>query len=72
LDNRFIALTPRAFESRQGAISPVLKSGKQVSDEQFSFEKRAAQRPPLCKAGKSQSRRFENFSKIQKLLALNG
>jgi hypothetical protein len=32
---------PRAFENRHGAISPVLKSSKQVADEQFSFEKRA-------------------------------
>jgi hypothetical protein len=36
-----------------------LKSSKKVADEQFSFEKRATQHPPLLKAVQWQSRQFE-------------
>jgi hypothetical protein len=58
LDNRCLRVAPRAFENRQGATSPVLKSGKYVADEQFSFVKRTTQRPPLLEAGQWQSHRF--------------
>jgi hypothetical protein len=51
-----LGVAPRAFENWQKAILLVLEYGKQVAHEQLSFEKRAAQRPPLLKAG--QSRRF--------------
>jgi hypothetical protein len=58
LDDRSFGVAERAPENRQEAISPVLKSGEQVADEQFSFEKWAAQRTPLLKAGRWQSHRF--------------
>jgi hypothetical protein len=50
----FNGVASRAFENWQGEISAVLNSGKKVSDEQFSFEKRAAQRPPLLKGNDSE------------------
>jgi hypothetical protein len=57
-NDRCLRVVPRAFENRQAAISPVLKSSKQVADKQFSFEKRATQRSTLLKAGQWQSRQF--------------
>jgi hypothetical protein len=57
-DIRCLGAAPGAFEIQHGAISLVLKSGKQVADEQFSFEKWAAQWPTLLKASQWQSDRF--------------
>jgi hypothetical protein len=73
LDDRCLGVVPRAFENWQGTISPVLKSSKLVVNNQFSFEKQAAQRPPLLKAEPWPSRQFRKaFSKFKKLLMLTG
>jgi hypothetical protein len=41
-------------------------SGKNVFDEQFSFKKQTAERPPLMKTSQYQSRRFlKAFSKFK-------
>jgi hypothetical protein len=54
LENRFPGVAPTAPENRPVPISPVLKHAKYVPDEQFSFEKLAAQCPLLLKAGQRQ------------------
>jgi hypothetical protein len=43
MDDRCLRVAPSLFLNRPLAISPILKS----ADEQLSFEKRGAQRPPV-------------------------
>jgi hypothetical protein len=52
LGNRFLKAAPRAFEKLAGAISPVFKTSRFVSDAQFSFEKLAAHCLQLLTADK--------------------
>jgi hypothetical protein len=58
LKNRCLGVASRALENWPGPISPIFKPEKYVSDEQFSFEKPAAQRPPLLKASQTQFCQF--------------
>jgi hypothetical protein len=51
---RFLEAVPRACETRPRPISLVLKPAKYVSEEQVSFEKPAARRPPLLKVCQGQ------------------
>jgi hypothetical protein len=70
LENRFLGAAPKAFENWPGVISLVLKF---VSDAQFSFEKPAAQCPPLYESRPEPIWRVLNsFHQVKKLLALNG
>jgi hypothetical protein len=62
LDNRFLRAGLRAFENRPGPISLVLKSSKYISNEQFSFEKSAAQHPPLLKGSRTNHVSFKKLS----------
>jgi hypothetical protein len=55
LENRFLGVALRAFENKPRSITLVLKPDKNVSDEYFSFEKPAAQHPPLLKASQGKS-----------------